>query len=675
MRDQERPQRPYSACLQPDTESSSPFSYQESCPDWTVLPGEGWLSSPLPPGAHSNTSAPRPVSSRTEPAPPPHLHAGAQHLTPARGSTRLPPDQGLSRQVHGALQRAESIRSTSAAGDLLEEREASDRHNRCLSTPPKTMTHLQDVRNVPMTTLPAAKAPKQPDRPMNTQTQEGHAPYSDPSLHQCQGAGESHPPVTRRERPHISSPLAASVGLPCLSPPPHPFASSPTLRNTVEGGVTEETVPLLPSTQRRRSSVRISEPSLLSLSQPSEICGSQSAEDLDRVFFTLPLPPPPIRESGIVEHSPPPQQVLGGGTRTHGDNPVTTETTASVNPSPQPSVPGGLTSPGPHESLGIKYLPLPKREVSAQELRAQALLGTLVLRDRSLAPVLDTLGSKRTIELMEDVFHGSGLAGKSPWQHRGGGGNRSVDRVQDVGSPGGVDSLETNPHDECNDLDVLKVELCDALRRSVEALQEEMKVFQEELLQHRALGASLEVVVQNCCRPNERDKYRVFIGDLEKVVSLLLSLSGRLARTEAALYDLEDRQDDCIEEKASLLLKRSQLRSQWEDARELKENVERRQHVVHALLSGHMTPAQLLLYRRLVAATPSLLIRQRHLKDLIRRDEERAVLIKETLPPHLAGEPDWPREFQLSSRRGLCLSQPTPPGSSHPALITAVTSL
>lgn len=40
------------------------------------------------------------------------------------------------------------------------------------------------------------------------------------------------------------------------------------------------------------------------------------------------------------------------------------------------------------------------------------------------------------------------------------------------------------------------------------------------------------------CKPNEVDKFRMFIGDLDKVVSLLLSLSSRLLRVEAALETL-----------------------------------------------------------------------------------------------------------------------------------------
>ncbi|CAL8384524.1 unnamed protein product [Gadus morhua 'NCC'] len=341
-------------------------------------------------------------------------------------------------------------------------------------------------------------------------------------------------------------------------------------------------------------------------------------------------------------------------------------TTASVGPSPHPvacSVPGDIISQEAPDSLGLKYQPLPRREPSALELRVQVLLGQLVSRERSLAPLLDTVGIERTVELMEEVFHDSASAGRSQWQRKDGslwGEHRS----QDGGSPGG---LETDLDDEEKDLNVTKVALCAALRSSVEALQEEKEGLQEELRQHRALGAGLEALVQDRCRPNEREKYRVFTGDLQKVVNLLLSLSGRLARTEVALHHLEDRQEDDTGERASLLLKRSQLLSQREDARELKDHLERRQRVVRSLLSARLGPPQLLLYGRLVSATPSLLIRQRHLDDLIRQGEEHLVLVKETLPPHLAGEP--------SSGPAPFPSLATPQGHAYAGRGTAVTSL
>lgn len=49
----------------------------------------------------------------------------------------------------------------------------------------------------------------------------------------------------------------------------------------------------------------------------------------------------------------------------------------------------------------------------------------------------------------------------------------------------------------------------------------------------------VESKVVAVCKPNEVDKFRMFIGDLDKVVSLMLSLSGRLLRVETTLDTLD----------------------------------------------------------------------------------------------------------------------------------------
>lgn len=78
-----------------------------------------------------------------------------------------------------------------------------------------------------------------------------------------------------------------------------------------------------------------------------------------------------------------------------------------------------------------------------------------------------------------------------------------------------------------------------ALTVSLEALRMERERLAEEQQCYSALGCRLDGLVQEHCKPNEREKYRMFIGDLEKIVNLLLSLSGRLARVENALNSLQ----------------------------------------------------------------------------------------------------------------------------------------
>ena len=56
------------------------------------------------------------------------------------------------------------------------------------------------------------------------------------------------------------------------------------------------------------------------------------------------------------------------------------------------------------------------------------------------------------------------------------------------------------------------MELCEALRGSVAALRQEKEALSEEQRGHQELGAGVETLLQGHLRPNERDKYSMFIG-------------------------------------------------------------------------------------------------------------------------------------------------------------------
>ncbi|KAM4527733.1 protein Shroom3 isoform 2-T2 [Odontesthes bonariensis] len=425
------------------------------------------------------------------------------------------------------------------------------------------------------------------------------------------GVLEEAPKDACRERAfslEMSGGPSADVSPVTETAPPHGQLSSPN-----RGGSTSSA---LSSVHQHLPSLRISESS----QQPSE------PEDFDEVFLQNPdpLPPPsppasPTKEPSVTEDFPPPPPPVES---------------VKPPPTPQPSAPTTA-----EENLSFEYQPLPKREKTPEELRVEALARRLVFQDPSLAPLLDTWGGKSTVDLMEEIFPNSRLTGKS-WQHRGA---RADDRIQD----GVGDAAQSAIRDEANetdldeqerDVNIRKVALCEALRSSVAALQREKEALCEEQRRHQALGASIETLVQERLKANERDKFSMFIGDLEKIVNLLLSLCSRLSRIDRSLLALQREElmsEDAAEERESLHHKRSLLLRQTEDARELKENLERRQCVVHAILSGYLTAPQLQDYGHFVGAKPSLLIRQRHLDDLTRQGEEQLTRLEESLPAEL----------------------------------------
>lgn len=81
------------------------------------------------------------------------------------------------------------------------------------------------------------------------------------------------------------------------------------------------------------------------------------------------------------------------------------------------------------------------------------------------------------------------------------------------------------------------------------SLQEVRSTLRAEEKDNGKLGDAIETLVRESCLPAELERYRQFIGDLERVISLLLCLSARLARIQNALSTVDDTTD--TEEKVS----------------------------------------------------------------------------------------------------------------------------
>lgn len=414
---------------------------------------------------------------------------------------------------------------------------------------------------------------------------------------------------------------------PCLVNTPSPPTSSSSSKLSISP--VSPTKPLL--------SLRISESSLHNM---HNIARSQ---DDDEVFIAPPTPsppPPPLpyREIEIMEDFPPPPPLTPpvdedvGLTEIsqHPLHPISSDenlTNATAHPEPEPPTTNSSTPPvsplelDASEILGSDCYLLSRRERTHTERLVETLARELVKHDKSLTSLLDTWAGKTTLDLMEDIFP----------SHRTSSGHLD-NRAQD-----GADSqtpprkMETNLDDEEAYLNQKKVELLQALRASVQSLREERESLAEQQQVCAALGGSTEALVQERCKSNEKEKFRMFVGDLEKIVNLLLSLSARLARVENSLSALQE-EEEHDDEKESLQLKQKQLRSQQEDARELKENLDRRERVVLDILAGYLSVPQLHDYQRFIRMKPALLIRQRHLDELIRQGEEQTQRLEESLP-------------------------------------------
>ncbi|NWV34599.1 SHRM2 protein, partial [Grantiella picta] len=191
---------------------------------------------------------------------------------------------------------------------------------------------------------------------------------------------------------------------------------------------------------------------------------------------------------------------------------------------------------------------------------------------------------------------------------------------------------EDDSEDELDhDLSEKKQELIDSISRKLQVLREARETLLEDIQANNILGEEVEAIVKEVCKPNEFDKFKMFIGDLDKVVNLLLSLSGRLARVENALNNLDD--NTSPEERRTLVDKQKLLTQQHEDAKELKENLDRRERIVFDILANYLSEENLADYEHFVKMKSALIIEQRELEDKIKLGEEQLKCLTDSLQP------------------------------------------
>ncbi|KAM6125038.1 protein Shroom4 [Phoenicopterus ruber ruber] len=174
-----------------------------------------------------------------------------------------------------------------------------------------------------------------------------------------------------------------------------------------------------------------------------------------------------------------------------------------------------------------------------------------------------------------------------------------------------------------------KLQLIESLSRKLAVLQEAQRGLQEDISANGALGEDVAARLQALCTPGEFDKYRLFVGDLDKVVNLLLSLSGRLARVETALGSLGPHAP--AEDKVALREKQRLLVAQLEDAKELKEHVGRREEAVGAMVARYLPAEHLQDYQHFVKMKSALIAEQRELEEKIKLGQEQLRCLRESL--------------------------------------------
>ncbi|KAM9576339.1 protein Shroom2-like isoform 3-T3 [Trichechus inunguis] len=312
---------------------------------------------------------------------------------------------------------------------------------------------------------------------------------------------------------------------------------------------------------------------------------------------------------------------------------------------------------------GLSYVKA--KEKSVEDLKSEELAREIVGKDRSLADVLDpSVKIKTTMDLMGGIFPKDEHLLEEAQQRRKllpkGPSPRTMEDKKEELSVATAMSLATSStyystsapkaellikmkdlqeqqdaeEDSGSDLDhdlSVKKELIDSISRKLQVLREARETLLEDIQANNELGDEMEAIAKDVCKPNEFDKFRMFTGDLDKVVNLLLSLSGRLARVENALNNLDDSASPG--DRQSLLEKRRVLTQQHEDAKELKENLDRRERVVFDILASYLSEENLADHKHFVKMKSALIIEQRELEDKIHLGEEQLKCLLDSLQP------------------------------------------
>ncbi|XP_043408484.1 protein Shroom1 isoform X4 [Chelonia mydas] len=308
--------------------------------------------------------------------------------------------------------------------------------------------------------------------------------------------------------------------------------------------------------------------------------------------------------------------------------------------------------------LPEKETDFPKRRLkSPEDQRYEELAMEIIATDNSLADILIPRPTRKTaLDLLEGLFPVN--ISISDRSHRNKGA-RMREEVQPVLENDGksidgptepcsetdhsagpstedpnsnMNQILVENRDGSNDLDDItskKKELISSIQSKLQTLWEERELVLSETKEYALRGKELEGMVQDVCKPNEYERYQMFIGDLEKVVSLLLCLSSRLARVQNAMRKINENTD--AEEKQSLHERHNLLTRQREDAKDLKENLDRRERVVSGILSKYLTDQQLQDYKHFVQVKTSLLIEQKDLEEQIKFLEEQLESLEKSI--------------------------------------------
>jgi len=178
-------------------------------------------------------------------------------------------------------------------------------------------------------------------------------------------------------------------------------------------------------------------------------------------------------------------------------------------------------------------------------------------------------------------------------------------------------------------LEELRSACSSGLEKWVARLRSESASLKAETKANEEVGRGVTVKVMQSAAPNECDKYKLHVEETDKITSLLLGLTARMARMEnsiaaTAATASQDQKDD-------LKLKKEKLVDQLEEAKKLRVNIDKKSATVSKILMKYLTPDQMADYKAFIGNKTRLIVLTRVNNDKMATATEQLRALQDTL--------------------------------------------
>ncbi|CAF0860685.1 unnamed protein product [Rotaria sp. Silwood1] len=165
-----------------------------------------------------------------------------------------------------------------------------------------------------------------------------------------------------------------------------------------------------------------------------------------------------------------------------------------------------------------------------------------------------------------------------------------------------MNDIRTNSNDNIRQTEDLLLNL----KRTLATLQENQSIIKDEIEMNTILGTKLINIIESKAELNEIEKVKLHISEIDTITSILLKLSSRLAKVENDLLIITD--DDNAHTKANLLERREKIQEKHNEAKSLKDGIDRRSRLVTNILRKYLSDEQIDDYDHFIRMKSALLI-------------------------------------------------------------------